>query len=198
LRQLPFYLLDIGAGSHSVTHVKKWFPQCIYHGVDIVTNYYNDENDLKRMDKLFLLDLTKLQFEQIPDKTYDVLLMSHVVEHLYNGDIVLDLLLTKTKERSAVYIEFPSHWSTKLPHKKGTLNFYDDPTHCRLYTIDELSKILLKHGYRIVKSGTKRDWFRLLITPLKMIHSKLQTGYVQGSVFWDLLGFAEFIYAERK
>ena len=40
-KQGEFVLLDIGAGNHSASKTKKWFPNCEYHGLDLNKNYNN-------------------------------------------------------------------------------------------------------------------------------------------------------------
>jgi 2-polyprenyl-3-methyl-5-hydroxy-6-metoxy-1,4-benzoquinol methylase len=57
--------------------------------------------------------------------------MTHVIEHLYNGDKVLKNILSKLKSNGFF-----------LPSMYNTLNFYDDPTHVHVYSVKELKKFL--------------------------------------------------------
>src|ERR1035437_6719970 len=118
-------ILDVGAGSHSASITKKWLPKCHYTGIDISKNYDNDESDFKLMDEFIEMDLTKLDFEKIPENNYDMIVMSHVIEHLQNGDKVIAGLLSKLKKGGVIYLEFPSERSVNFPSKRETLNFYD-------------------------------------------------------------------------
>src|SRR5437764_10751550 len=93
----PFKLLDIGAGNHSASKTKWLFPNCSYYGVDLNKNYNNDEKDFAAMESFFEMDLTKLQFQDIPDNNFDAICMVHVIEHLHNGDLVIEKLLSKLK-----------------------------------------------------------------------------------------------------
>ncbi|HNA18050.1 MAG TPA: class I SAM-dependent methyltransferase, partial [Ferruginibacter sp.] len=129
----PFRLLDIGAGNHSATKVKRVFPQCEYHGVDLERDYNNSEEDFKRMTAFYEMDLTQLDFSPIPDNYYDAIVMAHVIEHLHNGDAVIRGLLPKLKSGGYMYLEYPGEKSTRLPSMRGSLNFKDDPTHVRVY-----------------------------------------------------------------
>lgn len=70
---------------------------CCYYGIDRARTYGNDESDFRAMTEFYELDLTKLDFGVITDSFFDVIIMSHVIEHLYNGDAVLDALLRKLK-----------------------------------------------------------------------------------------------------
>ena len=193
-----FTLLDVGAGNHSATKIKKHFPQCRYFGIDIVKDYNNSEEDFNLMEGFWEKDLTKLDFNDIPDHFFDAILMTHIIEHLQNGDKVINALLPKLKKGGYIYIEYPSGNSVNFPSKKGTLNFYDDPTHVRIYNTKELADLLEAQGMKVLQSGVRRDWRNILMMPVKIIHNKIKYGYVMGSVYWDWFGFAEFVFAEKK
>lgn len=190
-------ILDVGAGSHSASIVKKWIPKCEYHGIDISRNYYNDANDLQLMDNFYEMDLTMLEFDSIPENYFDVMIMSHIIEHLYNGDEVIEMLISKLKSGGIIYIEYPSFRSTKLPSMKETLNFWDDPTHCRLYSLIEIYNLLMKNHFRIIEGGTRRQWINILFVPVKSLVQWLSKGYVRAGVMWDISGFAEYVIAEK-
>lgn len=193
-----FTLLDIGAGNHSAKNTKKWFPNCIYYGVDRSKDYNNSEEDFKLMKQFYELDLTQLNFSAIPDNHFDAIMMAHVIEHLHNGTEVIKALIPKLKPGGLIYVEYPSLKSTRLPSMKGTLNFYDDDTHVRIYSVLELTNTFLSSGCITLKGGYRRDVQNILMIPVKIIHNKLKYGYVMGSIFWDLLGFAEYVLAKRK
>jgi SAM-dependent methyltransferase len=193
----PFDLLDIGAGNHSATLTKRWFPACRYAGVDRDRNYHNDAADFAAMEAFYELDLTALDFAAIPDGAYDAILMAHVIEHLHNGDQVVRGLAPKLRPGGMFYLEFPSPRSVKFPSMRGTLNFYDDDTHVRLYSIPEVRAIVESAGLRVARAGARRDPLRAVLTPLRAIHARRLHGYVPGGVFWDLFGFADVVVAER-
>lgn len=195
--QRAFRLLDVGAGNHSASVAKRWFPNCHYAGIDRDRHYHNDERDFAAMDEFFELDLTRLELGAIPDASYDVLLLAHVIEHLANGDEVLRALVPKLRPGGFVYVEFPGPRSLHLPSKKGTLNFYDDETHVRVFDAAEVADILRGSGLRVVRAGTRRDPLGILMLPVFALRAKQRHGYVPGGVFWDLFGFADVVLAER-
>ncbi|MBU3662577.1 MAG: class I SAM-dependent methyltransferase, partial [Bacteroidetes bacterium] len=165
-KQRKFALLDVGAGSHSATKTKAIFPNCEYHGIDITKNYENDAADFKAMSGFYELDLTALQFDSIPNNYFDVIVMSHIIEHLHNGDKVIEGLLPKLKKGGYIYIEYPGQRSTKLPSMKRTLNFYDDPTHVRIYSVAEVTKVLETNGCEVLRGTTRRYWPYIALLPL--------------------------------
>jgi SAM-dependent methyltransferase len=190
-------VLDIGAGSHSASITKQWLPDCHYSGVDISKDYNNDEADFKAMDEFYQMDLTKLEFGSIPDNKYDLIVMSHVIEHLHNGDKVIAGLLSKLKKGGIIYLEFPSARSVHFPSKPETLNFYDDPTHCRIFSVEEVSELLKKNNFTILSAGTRRQMINILLMPLKILYQSITKGYVRGGVYWDYYGFAEYVCAKK-
>src|SRR5450432_2352269 len=85
----PFKLLDVGAGNHSASRIVTLFPNCEYYGLDMDKTYNNSDSDFKVMKDFYELDLTKLDYNKIPNQYFDGIWMAHVIEHLYNGDQVL-------------------------------------------------------------------------------------------------------------
>ncbi len=192
-----FRLLDVGAGNHSASRIHAIFPACEYHGLDMDKTYNNSEEDFKVMKDFYELDLTKLDYSIIPGNFFDGIWMAHVIEHLHNGDAVVQKLVEKLKPGGYFYIEYPGIKSTKLPSMHGSLNFYDDSSHVRIYSVKELASVFKKSGCTIVKSGTRRNWFYIAGMPVKILTSVLTRKKLQGNVFWDLLGFAEYLYVRK-
>jgi len=190
-------ILDAGAGSHSASITRQWFPDCTYHGIDITDNYKNDEKDLSLMDKFYIMDLTKLKLDEIPDNYYDVIVMSHIIEHLHNGDKVIERILTKLKAGGLIYVEYPSQKSTRLPSMEETLNFYDDPTHCRIYTLTEIFTLLESNSMKVLEGGTRRQWINIFLMPVKILRDLIKKHYISGGTFWDITGFAEYAVARK-
>ena len=189
----PFALLDVGAGNHSASQFKRWFPSAHYAGIDLDRKYNNDERDFAAMNEFFEMDLTHLRFAAIPDGRYDVILMAHVIEHLKNGDEVVRGLVPKLKPGGIMFIEFPGERSLHLPSMKGTLNFYDDPTHVRLFTAREVADLLRTQGLEIERAGMRRDPMGILLIPVAAVRTWQTFGFVSGGIFWDLLGFADYV-----
>lgn len=193
-----FHLLDIGSGNQSATKTIALFPQCQYYGLDLNRDYNNNAADFALMKAFYEMDLTKLDFKQLPDNFFDAILIVHVIEHLHNGDEVLKHLLPKLKSGGWLYVEYPGKKSTKLPSMKGTLNYYDDSTHVRLYSVPELMKLFEANGCTVVDKGTRRSWFYVFATPGRILFRWVRGKSVTGNIFWDLLGFAEFLTVKKN
>jgi SAM-dependent methyltransferase len=194
----PFKLLDVGAGNHSASRITSLFPACEYYGLDLDKEYNNNPQDFAVMKDFYELDLTRLDYSKIPDEYFDGIWMAHVIEHLHNGDQVVPHLLKKLKKGGYFYIEYPGKKSTTLPSMRGSLNFKDDPTHVRLYSVPELTAIFTANNCTVLKSGTRRNWFYILAMPVRIVISLVKKGHLEGNLFWDLLGFAEYLWVKKQ
>jgi SAM-dependent methyltransferase len=193
-----FRLLDIGCGNHSPSKTKRIFPNCEYHGLDLDKTYNNDARDFEVAQAFYELDLTKLDYSIIPDNYFDFIRMAHVIEHLYNGDEVLKNLLPKLRRGGYFYIEYPGEKSLELPSMHGTLNFHDDPTHVRVYSIEELHKIFEAGGCKVLRSGTRRNPWNIMATPARVVFSLVKNRKLEANVFWDITGFAEYLFVKKQ
>ncbi|MBC7828710.1 MAG: class I SAM-dependent methyltransferase [Chitinophagaceae bacterium] len=194
----PFRILDIGTGNHSATKTKSLFPACDYYGLDLNKDYNNDADDFKVMSGFYEMDLTHLDFSSLPDHFFDAIWLVHVIEHLHNGDKVLEGLVRKLNPGGYMYIEYPGKTSMRLPSMKGTLNFTDDTSHVRLYSIEELQNLFISNNFSIIKSGSRRSLFYAIATPGRIIFRWIRAKAVTGNIFWDLLGFAEFLWVKKN
>jgi len=194
----PFRLLDIGAGNHSASKTKRVFPDCEYHGVDMEKEYNNSAEDFTAMKAFYEMDLTKLDFSSIPDDHFDAINMVHVIEHLFNGDEVIRGLLPKLKKGGYLYIEYPGEKSTRLPSMSGTLNFKDDATHVRVYSVKEVSALLQSNDFTVLIGGIRRNPWFIMATPFRVLKCWLSGKKLQGNIFWDVLGFAEFVWGRKS
>ena len=193
-----FKLLDVGAGNHSATKIKNVFPDCEYHGIDLERDYNNSKADFALMTGFYEMDLTKLDMSPIPDNYFDGIWMAHVIEHLYNGDEVIKKLLPKLKSGGYLYIEYPGIKSTKLPSMYGTLNFKDDITHVRVFSVKELNDLFESNNCKVIKSGIKRNIWFIIAMPFRIISHILSGKKLQGNIFWDVLGFAEYVWVRKN
>jgi len=193
-----FRLLDVGAGNHSAIKIKSVFPNCEYHGIDLEKDYNNSEADFALMTRFYEMDLTKLEMSSIADDYFDGIWMVHVIEHLFNGDEVIKKLLPKLKSGGYLYIEYPGIKSTTLPSMHGTLNFKDDTTHVRVYSVEELKELFKNNNCNVLKGGTRRNIWFILAMPFRIISYVLTGKKLQGNIFWDILGFAEYVWVRKN
>ena len=80
---------------------------------------------------------------------------------------------------------------------EGTLHFCDDLTHKRMYCLLDMVNVLLKNNFKLIKAGISRNFWNIMLIPLKILYYKLKRKKLTGGIFWDLFGFAEFIIAKK-
>ena len=190
-------VLDVGCGNSSPATTKLWWPRCEYFGLDRNFDGYG-ANDLSALDHSYLIDCSSAPLSALPDGSFDVIIASHVLEHLPNGLAVLKQLAAKLAPGGYIYIESPSARSLGLPSMPGCLNFCDDATHVRVYGLREIANVLLESQVRIVRAGVRRDPVRILSFLPLLAWKLLRRRPWQGSDFWDLTGFANYLLGRRR
>lgn len=211
LEQLHFFLqhsdvrvLDIGSGNYIPAMIKRYYPAIKYYGLDRVKEYNRDAQGGAVSENFYAMELPSEEFDRmVPFDFFDVIVMSHVLEHIPNSKEFLPDIIKKVKRGGILYMEFPSQRSTHLPRLKGWLfrgglNFYDDPTHINIYSRSEIEAELFDAGCEIVRSNVRRSWKRIVFLPFYILYSLKEWGYINGGAFWDVFGFAEYIIAQKK
>ncbi len=163
LKNLPLntVLFDIGAGDGNLRMFREWiaFPRAdiVFVGASL-----EHGSNTRAYDEFIVGDIEQieLQFEQHrPTAAF----MSHFVEHLKDPAGFLERLAKLLPQGASLYVEWPSPHSTRLPSRKiageagfdmMTLNFFDDSTHVRAYSIEEVCGFLQTGGFQTISSGT--------------------------------------------
>jgi SAM-dependent methyltransferase len=120
---------------------EKYPPGCQYHAADF------------ERDKL-----------PWPDAAMDAITCMHLVEHLREPGLLLREIARLLKPGGRVYFETPHPKTLALPSLRGaagggfTMNFFDDPTHVRLVTLQALAQQVQAAGLRVEATGTSRNW----------------------------------------
>lgn len=195
-------ILDIGCGNRSPSMTKRWFPACHYSGADI--QHYNlGDADIEAMDEFYLVGVDGSGYDAIPDASYDLLILNHVIEHMTNPAPLLAKLCGKLKPGGYIWIAFPSLRSLSLPHSVDeTLNFCDDPTHVYLPEVREIANVLLANGVSIVHAGRSREGFLTSLGDcfklVKRLVARAVTGKFSGRGLWYVLGFEDHVLGRRN
>jgi SAM-dependent methyltransferase len=193
-------VLDVGCGNHSPSLTKRYFPDCVYYGVDR-EDWNKDEADFQAMDRYILVDLDVAgSLDEVPNRAFDVIMCSHVLEHVKDPDRVAAELASKLRADGVMYVETPTAKSLRLPRAadgwwgvKGCLNFHDDPTHRELVDLNSLARLLQADGFPVSRVRRRLLWRRVVLLPLYAVAGVLTRGYVPASVVWDLTGFSAYV-----
>jgi SAM-dependent methyltransferase len=192
-----FKVLDVGAGNQSASHLKKFFPNAEYHGLDKTKSYNNTTSDFKLMARFYEIDLESENDAEIEDNAFDAIIITHVIEHLPAAHLSLQRMYRKLKPGGIMYVEWPHPRSLKLPSMKNSLNFYDDPTHVRVYTTEEILKTFSTLNANALSFGTVLDFPTILFFPIILTYRLLKRGYIHGPDFWYVIGFATHVLIKK-
>jgi SAM-dependent methyltransferase len=202
LTSAPIHILDIGCGNNSPSVTKRWFPRCHYTGADI-QRYNLGEADDAAMDAFYLLGADGSGYDAIPDDSYDLVILNHVLEHMTEPAPVLFSLCRKLKPGGYIWIAFPSMRSLGLPSSVDeTLQFCDDPTHVYVPDVREVANLLLANGVKVLHAGRSREGFFTTLGDVsklfKRLMKKLITGKFSGRGLWYVLGFEDHVLGQRR
>ncbi len=138
-------ILDFGCGSGELA--------------SLMSDFYKDKNiftsDIFKLDKRFIPNVKKhylLNKGQLNRKKFDIILMRHVIEHIFDLNIFLRKIKKNLKNgESYLIIEVPnldSFWR-KIMKKRWPGYFY--PFHYYVFSKSFLIHILLENGYKTIK-----------------------------------------------
>jgi len=197
----PPRILDAGCGNNSPTLTKRWFPGCHYSGADI-QRYNNSDDDIAAMDEFYPVGVDGSGYSAIPDGSFDLVMMNHVVEHMAAPGPIIAALCSKLKPGGYIWIAFPSLRSLSLPSScDETLQFCDDPTHIYVPDVREIANVLLANEVKIVHAGRSREGLLTTLADIfkfaKRLIKRVVTGRFSGRGMWYLLGFEDHVLGER-
>lgn len=195
----PPVLLDVGCAFGSALKLKRFYPDCEYHGLDRDDRSLSPA-DLSAMHRFYSADLETNDLSEIPDSYFDAIIVSHVIEHLRNAEVCLGRLTSKLKTGGLIYVEYPGVRSLGVPraHRGGFLHFHDDPTHVRIYSIPDVANALIAADCNVVTAGIRRDRLRLALTPALALRGLWSHGSIWSGRLWDWFAIAEFVMARRN
>ena len=85
----------------------------------------------------------------IADRQYDIVLMSHVLEHCLDINSVISNVKGILKDGGVYIVEIPNCNSLGFRTYKGEWPWSDIPRHLNFFTRSSLDKILKKHGFKV-------------------------------------------------
>ncbi len=190
-------ILDVGCGNKSPEATKKIVSDCYYVGVD-VGDYNQTTDSIKLADEYHIFSPADFAngITTLPND-FDLVMSSHNIEHCNEPEKVIKVMCEKLLKGGILYMSFPNSDSVNFPHREGTLNFYDDPTHVYVPDFDKIQVLLKSEGMKIIKAiksyKPRLHWCVGLINePISRIKNKILRGT------WDFWGFETIIIAEKN
>jgi SAM-dependent methyltransferase len=131
-----------------------------------------------------------------PDRSFDAITCMHVIEHLESLKNLLPEVARLLKPGGRVYFETPHPKTVHLPSAAGkfTLNFYDDSTHVRIVTVEELASQLTPTTLQVTATGTSRNWIFAALHPVLSLFPESRKKFT-ARVHW--IGWSAYLVARQ-
>jgi len=130
LKSLPpgARVLDVGCGNHSPRDAKIQRPDLVYTGLDV--GDYNQQDATRYADAYIVVPPAGFA-GAIAEHAgrMDAVVSSHNLEHCDDPAAVLAAMVGALRPGGRLFLAFPCEESVGFPHRRGTLNFFDDRTH---------------------------------------------------------------------
>jgi 2-polyprenyl-3-methyl-5-hydroxy-6-metoxy-1,4-benzoquinol methylase len=147
-------ILDIGCRDGHILEILEENGFTNLNGLDVVkkyiknpkVNYYNC--DAARMDRIFM------------DKIFKVVILSHVLEHVIDPEIVINQIHRILKDDGILFIEIPLE--TKVKPEVGHFSFFKKPPHLYRIMEDKFDIIGTYHDIKKKEALITRVWLRVI------------------------------------
>lgn len=197
--------LDVGGGSGGLVFWKEYgTPKRSDLKLYGISDKKGEYFDLYEDYQIGNIDEVNFKWQE---EIFDAAIISHVIEHLKNPKNLLDNLNRVLKQRSFIYVEYPSKHTYYLPLKDdfGKLgikpvitNFYEDKTHVKTYDINELYNLFQLYNFELISYGTIFNPYLEDIL-WKIAISKLNNDEeICTYACWNKLKFAEYAIFSKK
>ena len=146
-------LLDYGCGSGAyLDFISKLYPSTSCYGTDL---YKPQEESISSTYEWLELDCIARD-----ENRFDYITMSHVLEHLDNPSEVLDKLYTALAQKGVLWISTPNANSYLIDSFNGRSRDIDYPRHRHVYSVEGISRLLDKAGfkYHFIKTDVLSAW----------------------------------------
>ena len=185
-------LLDIGASDgETLNHFAELRPDLDFCATDIAGSpeNYPVGTEFHRGD----LEKETLPW---PANFFDAVTCMHVVEHLRDHALLFSEVSRVLKPEGRIYFETPHPKTLKLPSAKGkfTLNFFDDPTHIEIVTVERLAELSSASGLRVVRRGVSRNLLFAGAYPFYFFRAPSRQRFT-ALTHW--LGWSAFLIAQK-
>jgi SAM-dependent methyltransferase len=181
-------ILDIGCGSGALGGALRTQRQREIVGI----TYSPQEADLakSKLSGVICAELNTFDFSGLG--TFDCVVMSHILEHLYAPEDLLKRIKVILRPNSAIVVALPNvvWWKQRLEFLVGKWRYRDfgilDRTHFRFFDLNSSREMLEDAGYEIVSARADgpfpllRPWARILLggaaDPIDRLFCRLSPG----------------------
>lgn len=141
-------VLDIGCGSGNVIRQ-------ILHKTNHIIGIDYDKSAVENLKKMYgneiIADCIDV-FDYLAENTemFDVIILSHVIEHIEYREQLLNILSKKTKFLYVEVPDFESNYLNEFRRILGTDLIYSDADHVIEFDRDDLRSLLEENGFNVI------------------------------------------------
>jgi SAM-dependent methyltransferase len=188
-------VMDVGCGNDSSYNIKTIFPRFTYTGIDV-----GDYNETKPRLADHYIVVPPVEFADAIGNfkgSFDAVVSSHNLEHCDEREKTLHNMLDAVKFGGRLYLSFPTEASIDFPHRKRTLNYYDDDTHKDVPPrFADVLRIMGEHGFTVEQALPRyRPAVLWLLGLLQEPIARRRNDILQGT--WAFYGFESIIWARK-
>lgn len=202
-KNLPYgaSVLDIGAGSGGLAFWREWTApkrgDLKMFGIDFAKGEH-----ARLYEKWWSGDLDTAKPDFGSEK-FDAFLASHLIEHVASVPDLVKYLASAAAPKAQLYFEWPAPHTANLPKARElaergfvmqTLNFFDDATHARTYTREQVGRFLEDGGFQVVEGAEIRAG--LLAREMIARGRKNDDMSFRQMGLWAALGWCQYVIAE--
>lgn len=188
-------IVDAGGGPQDALKAKRLFTSCWFEGINIEALPSSPERS--GYDRYHLADLDKTDLAFLSDRSYDLVVSSHTIEHLKDGVATVTRLCAKVAPGGILYLEWPSLESVAFPIRGFGLRFDDDGTHRQTYGLDQIRGLVESQGLRVEFARHRRQWLRMILAPALVAYHSVGLRRIVLYDMWDITGFCYTLRATR-
>ena len=146
--------LEIGCGNAMIGIVaQNNYPEIAYKGIEISPALYQ-ATDARIKPRIIHAQNLEKALLQVSDASQEVVILHHVLEHLPEPRVVLDIIRTKLKPSAFLYVEVPNEqWKSGIIWFRHFFKRAGDdwfPGHINFFTRSTLMQLLKNQGFRTV------------------------------------------------
>jgi len=185
-------LLDLGSSDgETLRHIAELRPDLRLYSADLFgkPENYPANCEFRRAD----FNCEKLPW---PDRSMDAITCMQVIEHLDDLGNLLGEVARLLKPGGRAFFETPHSKTLHLPSAKGkfTLNFFDDSSHTRVVTMEQLAAMLEPTGLRVTRAGISRNWLLAAAHPFFAVLPESRKKFT-ARVHW--IGWSAYLIATK-
>jgi 2-polyprenyl-3-methyl-5-hydroxy-6-metoxy-1,4-benzoquinol methylase len=198
-------VLDVGCGAGDNARMfRRQSPEV--HIIGITLSPAEAQLARRYIQEVHVADLETTDFEFLGTDRFDLVIFSHVLEHLRYPDVVLQTLSERVEPNGHFLIAVPNvvEWRNRVRMLRGMFDYEDggvmDRTHLRFFTWRTINSLLLEplEEFELITKradGAVPLWFLRRILPMPLVQLLDRCG---SHFFPNLLGGQIIVLAQRR